>query len=247
MLNSIEDSRGARAADVTLAILRRIFAKYAVGHNDYSSPIVEGMGRIANPSEHARSRILSDEEIELLFKVATGTFGQVCKMCLFTAQRRTKVSSMRFSEVQNGVWTIATADREKGNAERLRLPQPALDIIEEQRKLRTCDYVFPASRAKRGYTAYGAGKDALDKLMPDIPPWVIHDLRRTSRSLLSRAGVRPDIAERVLGHAIPGVGGVYDRHHYDQERAQALAKLATLLARIVRSNASGNVVPLARP
>jgi integrase len=34
---------------------------------------------------------------------------------------------------------------------------------------------------------------------------VIHDLRRTARSLLSRTGVRPDIAERVLGHAIAGV------------------------------------------
>ena len=31
--------------------------------------------------------------------------------------------------------------------------------------------------------------------------WVLHDLRRSARSLLARAGVRPDIAERVLGHA----------------------------------------------
>ena len=26
------------------------------------------------------------------------------------------------------------------------------------------------------------------------------------------AGVRPDISQRVLGHVIPGVEGVYDRH-----------------------------------
>jgi integrase len=38
-----------------------------------------------------------------------------------------------------------------------------------------------------------------------IPPWIVHDLRRTARSLLARASVRPDICERVLGHAIPGV------------------------------------------
>ena len=36
---------------------------------------------------------------------------------------------------------------------------------------------------------------------------------------MSRAGVRPDIAERVLGHIIPGVEGVYDRHHYTEEKA----------------------------
>jgi hypothetical protein len=39
---------------------------------------------------------------------------------------------------------------------------------------------------------------------------------------LSRAGVRPDISERVLGHEIAGVEGVYDRHSYDDEKAVAL-------------------------
>ena len=31
---------------------------------------------------------------------------------------------------------------------------------------------------------------------------------------MSRAGVRPDVSERVMGHAIEGVEGVYDRHSY---------------------------------
>jgi hypothetical protein len=50
---------------------------------------------------------------------------------------------------------------------------------------------------------------------------------------MSRAGVRPDIAERVLGHLISGVEGVYDRHRYDEEKAGALASLATLVEKIV--------------
>ncbi len=32
------------------------------------------------------------------------------------------------------------------------------------------------------------------------------------------AGVLPDIAERVLSHAIPGVRGVYDRHSYFDQK-----------------------------
>ena len=43
---------------------------------------------------------------------------------------------------------------------------------------------------------------------------------------MSRAGVRPDIGERVLGHAIKGVEGVYDRHTYREEKAHALRPLA---------------------
>ena len=57
-----------------------------------------------------------------------------------------------------------------------------------------------------------------------MPQWQLHDLRRTARSLMSRAGVRPDIAERVLGHAISGVEGVYDRHPYRDEKADALRR-----------------------
>ena len=47
-----------------------------------------------------------------------------------------------------------------------------------------------------------------------VSDWTIHDLRRTARSLMSRAGVRPDIGERVLGQAQGGVLGIYDRHEY---------------------------------
>jgi integrase len=39
-----------------------------------------------------------------------------------------------------------------------------------------------------------------------------YELRRTARTLLSRAGVDAETAERCLGHAI---GGVCDQHKYD--------------------------------
>jgi hypothetical protein len=37
----------------------------------------------------------------------------------------------------------------------------------------------------------------------------------------------------VLGHAIPGVAGVYDRHSYDDEKADALNRLAALVRAII--------------
>ena len=60
---------------------------------------------------------------------------------------------------------------------------------------------------------------------------------------MSRAGVRPDIAERVMGHAIAGIEGVYDRHSYRDEKADALNKLAGLIA-LVLDPATDNVTPL---
>jgi integrase len=66
-------------------------------------------------------------------------------------------------------------------------------------------------------------------------------LRRTARSLLSRAGVNPDVAERCLGHAIPGVRGIYDRHRYIDEMRHAFEALAAEIERIVHTP-EGNVV-----
>jgi integrase len=68
-----------------------------------------------------------------------------------------------------------------------------------------------------------------------IGHWVLHDLRRTGKTLMIRAGVSPHVSERVLGHAIPGVEGVYDQHDYLAEKTVALRKLATLVTRILGS------------
>jgi integrase len=85
----------------------------------------------------------------------------------------------------------------------------------------------------------------LKNVLPDMQPWTIHDLRRTARSLMSRAGVRPDIAERVLGHAIAGVEGVYDRHDYFEQKADALIRLNNEIESILKPN-NDNIVPLKR-
>ena len=62
--------------------------------------------------------------------------------------------------------------------------------------------------------------------------------------MMARAGVRPDISERVLGHVIAGVEGTYDRHSYADEKREALEKLATMIERILNPQPS-NVVTLA--
>ena len=66
-----------------------------------------------------------------------------------------------------------------------------------------------------------------------LPNWTLHDLRRTARSLMSRAGVPADHAERCLGHVIGGVRGVYDKYEYLPEKRRAFEALAALIERII--------------
>ena len=87
------------------------------------------------------------------------------------------------------------------------------------------------------FNSFSQRKEELDeklhKKLPRMTSWVIYDLRRTARSLMSRAGVRPDISERIMGHAIPGIEGVYDRHSYSEEKADGLNRLASLIGQII--------------
>jgi integrase len=63
--------------------------------------------------------------------------------------------------------------------------------------------------------------------------WRLHDLRRTARSLMSRAGVNSDHAERCLGHVIGGIRGTYDRHEFYVEKKHALESLAAQIERVL--------------
>jgi integrase len=182
-------------------------------------------------------------------------------MLLLTAQRREKVTTMRHDDVVDGVWTIRAEEREKGTPGALKLPQVALDILAGQPRIASNPYIFAGSlRGRRpkqdtpkdklptgpaSFNSFSQRKAELEAKLADMPHWTLHDLRRTARSLMAEAGVPENVAERVLGHALPGVRGVYNRYDYADEKADALQRLAAKIETIVNPP-SGNVVPFAR-
>jgi integrase len=255
LLDKVTDGDGARKskhrknqgrsqADAVLAVIRAIMTWHQSRDENYTSPIVKGMRR---NKPMARARILTDDEIRSLWNAcsdANETFGALLKVALLTAQRRDKVATMKWDDFKDGEWTIRVERREKGTAGKLKLPAMVLEIVDQQPRNAGNPHVFPG-RGVTAFNSFSQRKAELDEKLSDMEPWVIHDLRRTARSLLSRAGVRPDISERVLGHAIAGVEGVYDRHSYDEEKADALKRLAALVGSIVNPPRD-NVVQLQR-
>ena len=243
LLDHIEDEHGARQADYALDIVRRICNWHATRDDNYSSPVVRGMRR-TNPKERQRTRKLSDDEIRRVWNATdpATSYGSIVRMLLLTAQRLDKVASMRWEDLKGNVWTIRTEDREKGNAGELVLPGLAMDVIKARKPAE--GFVFP-SRGDKQLGGLAKYKRKLDR-DSGVSDWVLHDLRRTARSLMSRAGVLSEHAERVMGHAIPGVEGVYDRHEYREEKAHALRALAGLLANILRPTADKVVNIIAR-
>lgn len=243
LLDHVEDNHGAYAADAVLTIVRNIMGWHAARSDDYNPPIVKGMRRIST-KEHARERTLSDEELRAVWKRAEGqgTFGAFVRMAILTAQRRGALASMRWDDLDGNIWTIQSVDRAKGTGASLVLPTMATQIIEALPRAGSNPFVF-AGRANGAINGFSKLKRRLDAGLSGVETWTIHDLRRTSRSLMSRAGVDARISERIMGHTIRGVEGIYDRHAYRDEKADALAKLASLIEMILRPP-KGNVRPI---
>src|SRR5262249_39052205 len=111
------------------------------------------------------------------------------------------------------------------------LSPAALAIIDKLPRIGRRGLVFTSNgRAPIGNLS--AWKRLLDEAS-GVTGWVLHDLRRTARSLMGRARVLSDHAEMCLGHVLPGVRGVYDRHEYHAEKKAAYEALAGLIERIV--------------
>jgi integrase len=245
LLDAVEDAHGPWIADAVLSALRAVASWYATRHDDYTLPFVKNMRRVPT-QKRKRSRFLSDEELRAVWKTAekSGSFGALVQVLLLTGQRREKVATIKWSAVApDGTWSIPTEAREKGNPGTLKLPPAAQAIINAQPHLASNPHVF-AGRDDGPMTRFSHWHAAFRKRC-GVDGWTLHDLRRTARSLLSRTAVRPDIAERTLGHSVGGANAqTYDRHPYTAEIADALQQLAALIETIVRGKPGDNVVPM---
>jgi len=244
LLDTIEDENGPVMADRTLAIVGKIMNWHASRSDDFRSPIVRGMAR-SNAKERARVRILGDDELRAVWKVAEASqspFGAFVRFTLLTAIRRSEAAHARFSEVSGGDWLIP-ASRYKTKLDHLvPLSVKAQGVLAAIPRISGSDFVFTTD-GRRPLGGLGRQKEKFDRAC-GVTGWTIHDLRRTARSLMSRAGVSSDHAERCLGHVIGGVRGVYDRFEYRDEKRLAFEALAAQIDRIV--NPQSNIVPLVR-
>jgi len=199
--------------------------------------------------DRARDRVLSDEEMRDLWAALDQAKVPPCyppfiRALLLTGQRRNEVARSDWREISAGIWTIP-ATRYKTKLEHVvPLTDAVLALLGEPKAK---GFVFSNDGGGHPLAGFGKPKAALDRKIDEIrkarglesmPAWRLHDLRRTARSLMSRAGVSADVAERVLGHVIAGVRGVYDRHGYEAEKRDALERLAALVERIVNPGAT---------
>jgi len=233
LLDRIEDERGAHMADKALGVLGSVFNWHARRSDEFRSPIVRGMAR-TDPGKRARARILSDDELRAVWRAAerrNDIFARFATFVLLTATRRNEASRMTWSEIDGTDWIIPAVRYKSKRDTLLPLSVKARALLKQMPRIGPGDFVFTTG-GKVPLCGIAKMKADFDKEC-GVAGWRIHDLRRTARSLMSRAGVAADIAERCLGHVIGGVRGVYDRYEYRTEKLHAFEALAAQIERIV--------------
>jgi integrase len=244
LLDKVQLENGPVMADRVLAIIRSLLNWYAARSDDFRSPIVRGMTRTST-QERARSRKLTDDELRAVWTTADKTappFGPLVQFLLLTSARRAEAAGMTWGELSGTDWTLPAA-RNKTGVDLVRpLSATAQSILAKLPRIDGCEFVFTAK--SRAFNSFSRAKAAFDASC-GVTGWTLHDARRTARSLLSRAGVNADHAERCLGHVIGGVRGTYDRHEFYEEKRHAFERLAELIERIVNPPA-GNVRALGK-
>jgi integrase len=147
-----------------------------------------------------------------------------------TATRRNEAAHMSWDELTGSDWVLPAA-RYKTNIDTLLpLSAKAQALLKELPRIGPGRLVFTVSGKPISSLTYQ--KAAFDRAS-GITGWRIHDLRRTARTLMSRAGVESDHAERALGHVIGGVRKHYDVYEYRPEKLRAFEALAAQIERVV--------------
>ena len=187
--------------------------------------------------ERKRDRWLRDDELRKVWEAADALgfpYRDVIRFAILTGQRRGEITGMRWCDLdwKERVWTIPRT--EAGQAHLMPLCLMAFELLREIAETRIDEredgYVF-CFHAGSPLSPWGHAVDDIRKATGiDFPG---HDLRRTVRTNLSRLGVVSDHAERVIGHVIGGVRGVYDLHAYAKEKRTALTKWERALSKIL--------------
>jgi integrase len=231
---------GAICANRVLAAIKALF-NFAIRRGILeASPValVERPG-----AEKRRERTLRIEEIRTVWAAAEELgypFGRFFQLALVTGKRRDEVARLQWGhlDLKERIWTLPAALTKAGRTDVVPLSHLAIAILRAlPRKMtshgqgmKPSPFVFTTA-GNAPISGFSKAKQRLDEAIAKerandglelLPPWTVHDLRRTVATEMARLGISRFMIGRVLNHADRSVTAIYDRHEYLVEKRQAL-------------------------
>lgn len=266
LLDDINDGGSPIAANRIFATLS-VWFSWMVGRDKLNSSPMVGLKK--NAVESARDRVLTDSEIRILWKAASGDgypFGHMWQLLLLTGQRRGEVAEMEWSELhlqgEEPHWIIPKTRSKNGRPNHVPLTSEAVRILNGITRDKGAHYVF-STNGSTAVSGFSRSKKRLEEKMlaimqseaasagnvlgvASIPQFGLHDLRRTCATNMARLGIPIHIGEAILNHvsgSVSGVAAVYNRFDYIAEKRAALEKWEEFLL-VLTGHRESNVVPM---
>jgi integrase len=255
LLDEVNDRGAPIMANRTFSAVRKLF-NWAVARDIIAASPCAGVEPPA--SENSRDRILTDDELLLVWKAADADgwpFGPIVRLMILTGQREGEIAGMRWKELDldGKLWTLPAPRVKNAEQHGVPLSDAAVAILKGLPRIKTDGGFVFAGRHGQPVTGFSRAKDRIDAATTKanrgkpLAGWVFHDLRRTAASGMARLGIQLPVIEKVLNHksgTFRGIVGVYQRHGFAEEKRTALAAWASHVEAVVSGKPLANVVPL---
>ena len=251
LIDSVADRGYLTMAHRLHSHLHRLF-RWAVGRDILAANPMADLPRQGEVVK--RDRVLTDAELALVWKASDDwLFGPLFCLLILTGARREEIGALRWVEIRGDRIELEGVRTKNGEPHTIPLAPHATALLEAVPRVANTEFVFTTT-GNTSVSGWSKAKAILDAAVrdlnggKDLPPWRLHDLRRTIATGLQRLGVSLQVIEAILGHISgtrAGVVGIYQRHQFDVEKRQALDAWARHVDALVSGKAA-KIVPLSR-
>lgn len=261
LLDQIVQRGSLRMANVTLSLLKQMFAFSFVREIVSTDPTYLLKKKDFGGSESARERALSEDEIVELHKnmqlanlYLPSSFA--IYIVLSTSCRIGELIKARWKNVnlKEKTWLIPAHDSKNGKEHTIYLSDFAVSYFEKLHHLKSSNiFLYPNADDDGHIDTRSITKQMRDRqldaeekrltgrskhfdsLALSGGKWTPHDLRRTSATLMVSLGVSPDVVEKCLNHTEENkMKKTYQRYDYSKEQKAAWLVLGQHLNTLIQ-------------
>lgn len=206
---------------------------------------------LAIPSRHIhkakpRDRYLSTNEIRTYYTTLLNSriyrprkLGLLLSLLTLVRKSELLKAKWEYIDFDKRIWLIpeTKADSATGHSREM-VVYMSDQVIEIFRELKTIagdePYVFVGRQSGThiSHNAFNTAQKAALALT-DLPPFTVHDLRRTASTHLNEQGFHSDAIEACLNHTMRGVRGVYNKAKYEKERIEIMEKWSNYIFSVI--------------
>ena len=186
---------------------------------------------------------MNDDEIRQLWLAAGnfGSFGGLVRLALLTGLRRGELAQIERKRDVRADRIVVQPEHAKTGAQH---EVPLTDLMRAViagAPVTTSKLLFPAARGRRikAWT-----KRVADLRQASGVGFRLHDLRRTTRTLMAKLRVPEDIAELAIGHVRADLVARYNKDDAWDGRSDAFTRVSEHVESVIGARPGAAVIPL---